>query len=405
MARALLVRLHRWAGLAIAAFLFVVGLTGSILAFYPDLNHWLTPELFPGPHPGTELSLGALAQRAEELVPNARVSSVFTGYAGTAMIQIEAGPGQPELDFSRIYLDPMTGAEFGRVNWGAFPTSRAEVLPFIYRLHYSLAAGDTGSWLLGIVALIWTIDCFVSFLLTLPPRSDRSRKNFLARWSPSWRIKAAGSFYRISFDIHRAGGLWLWGMLFIFAWSSVYWNMTSVYVAVTDALFGFSPPLWARPAPPASVSGGSIMTWEQAQAVAERLMTEQARSHGFSILRPVGLNRMHDRSVYSYDVMSSRDIADAYGATSIAFDAITGDLRDVTIPTGFRTGNTLTAWLGELHMADVFGLPYKTFVCLLGLAIAALSVTGVYIWWKKRAARLAHGRRASAGPAPAERRS
>jgi uncharacterized iron-regulated membrane protein len=189
-------------------------------------------------------------------------------------------------------------------------------------------------------------------------------------------------------------------MLFVFAWSSVYWNMTSVYVAVTDALFGFSPPEWARPAPQAPVSGGSIMTWEQAQSVADRLMLGQARSHGFSIVRPVGLNRMHDRSVFSYDVMSSRDIADTYGATSIAFDAVSGDLRDVTIPTGFRTGNTFTAWLAELHMADVFGLPYKTFVCLLGLSITTLSVTGVYIWWKKRAARLAHVRRAAARPAP-----
>lgn len=34
--------------------------------------------------------------------------------------------------------------------------------------------------------------------------------------------------------------------------------------------------------------------------------------------------------------------------------------------------------------AEVFGLPYRIFVCGLGIAIAMLSVTGVYIWWKKR---------------------
>lgn len=385
--RAMLVRLHRWAGLAIAGFLIVVGLTGGVLAFYPDLNHWLTPELFPGPHPGKEFPLGALAQRAEELVPDSRVSSVFTGYAGTAMIEVEARPGQPELDFSRIYLDPVTGAELGRVNWGAFPTDRATILPFIYSLHYSLAAGETGSWLLGIVALIWTIDCFVSFLVTLPPRSARSQKSFLARWIPSWRIKSGGSFYRAAFDVHRAGGLWLWAMLFVFAWSSVYWNLTSVYVAVMDSLLGFSPPLWARPAPEAPAHRGAIMTWEKAQSVAEKLMAEQAHIHGFSIARPVGLNLMHDRTVFSYDVMSSRDVADTYGATSIAFDAVGGAMLHATIPTGFRAGNTITTWLGSLHMADVFGLPYKAFVSCFGAFVATLSATGVYIWWRKRKAR------------------
>jgi uncharacterized iron-regulated membrane protein len=29
----------------------------------------------------------------------------------------------------------------------------------------------------------------------------------------------------------------------------------------------------------------------------------------------------------------------------------------------------------------------KVFVCAMGLAIATLSATGVYIWWKKREAR------------------
>jgi len=32
-------------------------------------------------------------------------------------------------------------------------------------------------------------------------------------------------------------------------------------------------------------------------------------------------------------------------------------------------------------------LPYRIFVCGLGLVIVMLSVTGVYIWWKKRQAR------------------
>ncbi len=51
MTRALFVWLHRWTRLLMAAFLIIVGLTGSLLAFWGELNHWLTPELFPGPRP------------------------------------------------------------------------------------------------------------------------------------------------------------------------------------------------------------------------------------------------------------------------------------------------------------------------------------------------------------------
>ena len=45
-------------------------------------------------------------------------------------------------------------------------------------------------------------------------------------------------------------------------------------------------------------------------------------------------------------------------------------------------------WFYLLHMARVFGVPYRVFVSLLGLAVVALSVTGVTIWMKKRAARI-----------------
>ncbi|MGZ8945232.1 MAG: PepSY domain-containing protein [Methylococcaceae bacterium] len=47
----------------------------------------------------------------------------------------------------------------------------------------------------------------------------------------------------------------------------------------------------------------------------------------------------------------------------------------------------LNCWLWPLHMARILGLPYKYFVCLMGQVVAMLSVTGVYIWLKKRRAR------------------
>ncbi|MEX2564352.1 MAG: PepSY-associated TM helix domain-containing protein [Cyclobacteriaceae bacterium] len=55
-------------------------------------------------------------------------------------------------------------------------------------------------------------------------------------------------------------------------------------------------------------------------------------------------------------------------------------------PTGQNTGSTVATWLFRLHMADIkaLGLPYRIFVTLLGIVIAFLSVSGVWIWLKKR---------------------
>jgi len=50
-------------------------------------------------------------------------------------------------------------------------------------------------------------------------------------------------------------------------------------------------------------------------------------------------------------------------------------------------GNLITRWIRMLHFGQSFGLAYKIFVSVLGLIITLLSVTGIYIWWKKHRAR------------------
>ncbi|WP_246206955.1 PepSY-associated TM helix domain-containing protein [Methylocystis heyeri] len=387
--RSLWVVVHRWTGLAMAAFLIVVGLTGSVLAFFGELNHWLSPELFPEPRPGVRLDAGTLARSAEELVPQARTSSVYLGFAGTAMVRMEPRPGAAQkLDFQQLMLDPIDGHELGRREAGGLPTGLATIIPFVYQLHMNLLMGPTGAWILGIVALVWTLDCFNGFYLTLPVPSRAARNGYFARWRPAWMVKWPASSYRLNFDLHRAGGLWLWAMLLVFAWSSVSFHLNGVYAAATRLFLAYEEPLMKHEAEPAPAQKNrKPLGWEEAQAIGVRLMDEQARNHDFKIDRPNALSYMRARGLYGYSVHSSRDVGEKYGSTTVYFDAYSGEFHALGLPSGEHAGNTLTSWLVALHMANLFGLPYKIFVCALGFAITMLSGTGVYIWLRKRRAR------------------
>jgi uncharacterized iron-regulated membrane protein len=397
MTRNFFVWLHRWTGLAMAAFLIVVGLTGSLLAFLPELDRAIAPKLFPGPHAGAELDPAALARRAEALAPSARANTVYVGYVGTAQVGMEARAGAAPLDFSQIYLDSVTGEELGRVKHGGLPATAGAIMPFVYSLHYELAMGDIGGWILGLVALAWTLDCFVGFYLTLPTPSGRSKKTFFTRWKPAWLVKWRGSVFRVNFDLHRAGGLWLWAALLLFAWSSVFMDLNGFYARATRLFLDYEPPIWALPAPPPHEETRQPLQWEEAQVIARRLMDEEAGKHGFVIERPLAFYFLRNKGLYEYRVRSGRDIGDKAGSTSIHFDAYSGALRNVQLPTGLHAGNTFTTWLVELHMANLFGLPYRIFVCALGLVIVGLSGTGVYIWWKKRRARMGIARGTTPG--------
>lgn len=388
MARRIFVWMHRWAGLLMAGFLILVGITGSLLAFNSELERLISPQLYAAPRPGAvPLDAATLAERAEALIPQARARSV--SFAGSDQVLVTIGPrkeseGEPDtLGFNQLFLDPYTGEELGRRTWGDISQGWINLMPFIYKVHFELALSMTGIWILGIVALVWTLDCFVGFYLTLPA----GNREFWRHWKHAWLIKWNASAFRINFDLHRAGGLWLWAALLIFAWSSVYMNLwDTVYTWATRAVLDYRP-LWTELHDLPRPLENPRLDWRAALSTGERLMAEQAEIHGFTVERPMVFAFDSGKGLYSYKVRSGRDIQDRRGNTEVLFDADTGERRLLLLPTGQYAGNTVTSWLYALHEANVFGMPYRIFVCVLGLVIVMLSATGVYIWWKKRRAR------------------
>lgn len=392
--RAFWVWLHRWVGLAMAGFLLIIGLTGSLLAFYPELQRLANPHWYPDRAPAQWLSPGELAARVEAAEPRVRVTMLQRpGFEGATRAwfvpRTDPASGKPfDVADEFVILDPASGQVLDRGRWGGIGSGLRFIVDFVYELHYSLALGMTGVWILGILALLWTIDCFVGAYLTLPPRPN-ARRGFWARWAPAWKVKAGAGAWRLNFDLHRAGGLWPWAMLLVFAWSSVYMNLwDTVYTWSMRAVSDFRPP-WVLQVPLPQPLEQPPLDWREAQARAEQLLQAQAREHGFRAGRGVSIQYDGESGSYTYQADSSLEIADRprrYMA-QVIFDARSGELQHLLLPRGQYAGNTVSNWLYALHMGNVFGLPYRVFVCVLGLVIAMLSVTGVVVWWHKRRAR------------------
>jgi len=387
-----LVIIHRWSGLVMAAFLIVVGLTGALLPFSDPLERLINPQLFArAPAGARPLDLATLAERAEAQEPRARVA--YFGLTIPDQVSIHVVPRKDprtgkdfQLDFDHVLLDPFTGAELGRRMEGDLTQGRINIVPFILTLHESLAMGNAGAWVLGVVALLWTLDCFLALYLTLP----RGLPDFGRRWIPAWLVKKTSNSFRLNFDLHRATGLWMWPMLLVFAWSSVMFNLEPVYDAVTRTLFDYTPIEESlRTLQPSHPNLNPKLNWSAAQARGVELVAEQAHIQGFHIVRPFGLAYLPELGVYDYDVRTDQDVGGRTFEAGVWLDGNTGALQKVFPPLGPRSGDAITTWLYALHWADFHDLlAYRIFVSALGLLIVALSVTGVAIWWIKRRARL-----------------
>ncbi len=308
---------------------------------------------------------------------------------------------------NQIFVNPYNGVIVGQRLTGDISQGRKNFMPFVYSLHYSLALGTVGSYLLGIVALLWTLDCFVGFYLTLPIRKiQRTQLSvvqshsltrpwlywfftsfiWLKRWMPAWKLRWNGVAHKVVFDLHRAGGLWVWAMLFVFAWSSVGFNLSAVYQPVMRLLMPYSvtekiqiKSTTALLVPP--------IGWQAARRLAAATMAQQAKEKGFVIRRERSISYNPDRGIYEYRTLSTLDVGDKSGNTRLFIDATDGRLVRLDLPTGVKAGNTVDTWLMALHTATVWGLPMQIFVSLMGGMIVILSVTGIIIWWRKYKAR------------------
>lgn len=392
MIRGAFVWLHRWTGLLMASFLIVVGLTGTVLAFKVELDRLINPQLLVTPKPGQQpLDLATLAEHAEAQEPHARATYFQCNIPGHMMIpmspRVDPVKGKPyQLDFDHVFLNPYTGEEVGRRMEGEILQGRINVIPFIYKIHTSLALGNFGYWTLGVVALIWTLDCFVGFYLTLPA----GKGNFWRNWKVAWLVKWRSSKFRINFDLHRAVGLWFWPLLLVFAWSSVMFNLSPVYDKVTRAVFDYHSDLDVYSLPGMHTNATPRLDWHAAQARGAQLMQAQAELHGFTVLQPRGMGFDPSVCVYFYDVHSSKDVSDRGWETTIWLDGDTGELRKYWPSVGQHSGNTVETWLRAIHFADIRGwYAYRILVGVLGLLMVLLAVTGVYIWLRKRRARRA----------------
>jgi uncharacterized iron-regulated membrane protein len=389
--RQTLVLVHRWVGLTMTLFLFAAGLTGSLLAFYDELDHWLADEHFAITVPAKAQPLPPLVlfERINaNLAPRAHIHNVPLDiprdHALSVWVDANEDPvtGKPhELGFNEVMIDPYTGQITGQRQWGEFTLASGGLMPFLYSLHYTFAIPNWGAAIMGIIALLWAIDCFAGAYLTFP-----KGRPFVEKWIPAWQIKRGASFHRFNLDLHRASGLWLWAVLFIFAWSSVMFNLRAeVYRPVMQTMFEFQPDVWDLPKQNAP-SGMAKLSPAQALRLTEQAAQQLAHQRGFTAGQPYMLYDLEEKNIYALRFKSSLDVGET-AMTYVGINAVTGERLGAYLPSGEAAGDTVGSWLMMLHMGKVWGLPYRIFVCCLGLIVAALCVTGVVLWWKKRSAR------------------
>ncbi|OXL27039.1 PepSY domain-containing protein [Psychrobacter sp. DAB_AL32B] len=422
--------IHRYTGLVMAAFLIMAGITGALLAFHDELDDVFNQRLaYVKPAQTPVLSIATLHDKvissypeysfsafAVTVEPNRAVVFVVDKYKGDVKVA-------PEPPFQEVYINPFTAEIMGTRDKNEW--AWRNTMYKVFWLHRDLLLGDIGKLILGIVALVWTLNCFIGFYLTFPRAvknsstsnkiSTKKRASFFKRWLPAWKIRTKTNIFKLNYDVHQAFGLWLWIMLFVIAWSSVGFNLQQVYKPVMQVVVGLegkdgkggkskkADKTSAQILPntmPVSVSSkigadaiNDVINKANSIEYVSKQATIAAQKNGLSVQQLLGIRWVEEDKQWQMRFKTNKDIGKKGGASSITVNAKTGSVERVNF--GYQNasfGNKTDQWLSTLHMGHIghgIGhLAYQIFLALIGLAVAVLSGTGVYLWWKGRQQRL-----------------
>jgi uncharacterized iron-regulated membrane protein len=249
------------------------------------------------------------------------------------------------------------------------------------------------------VALVWFFDCFVGFYLTLPRRRRREAeadeppsKGWWAGWRPAWSVRWRPGTYRWTFDLHRACGLWAWLFLATLALSAATLNLyPEVFRPILLSFSKYTPSagdMYPQRPPGERVTPG--IGFAEAAAAA----TAEAARRGW----PEPINRIFyaERAGYytaSFFRRGDYLAVDGMPHRRLYLDGSTGRVVSVRDPWTGSGADIFRQAQFPLHSGRILGLPGRIMISVMGLVVAALSVTGVVIWHRKRRARLAARRR------------
>lgn len=347
--RAVLLKVHLWIGMAAALFLFALGLSGALLTFEDIIDPALNASAWYVKPQGTPLKLTQITQAIRQALPQSTLEELVLPQNpdDTVKVLVQQSNGSDV----GIGVNPYTGQIVGRNSDQQF---RPMLLIREFHTHL-LIPRRSGHMILTIAAF-----CLVALAVT-----------GMVLWWPRKIFKLrGGSSPKVVLDLHQMLGLWSSACVLLFA-------LTGIGIGLEDQVNN-----WAR-----AVSHMPRATWPQPKpraAGTPPLLPDELLARAESIApgaRPIGLD-FDSPNDPALVIMKFPE--DHLGRTFVILDRYSGEVLRFDNTRAMPVALKYTRlWNQEIHTGEIFGWPTRILASIFSLAVAALAVTGPWIWWNR----------------------
>ncbi len=356
--RNFMVWLHRWIALTLGAFIVVVSVSGSFIAFEGQLVRARNAKLQRAEIPASgsaRLPLDSVLARARAL-----------GTIGS--LTLPDGEGRAVVatmpDEHEVYLNPYTGAVLGtRTRAQRHAGVVSGFMRANHVIHTSLMTRKIGNQV-----VVWSTIASVVLVL-----------GGLYLWwrDKLWRLRLAASWKRINFDLHHLLGIATFVVLLLMTVTGVimHYPLAGRAIGKLDRVRSSDPAQPAQPSP-----------------LTPMVSLDSAARASLAALPGSVLSAISIPPDTRWPLLLVRHFPEDRapgGGSRVLIDRWTGAVLSVHSTRTAGLGTRINNLQRPLHTGDVLGLPTQIIWFLGCWVLVSQAVTGVLMWWHGRPARKA----------------
>jgi uncharacterized iron-regulated membrane protein len=351
-------QVHLWIGIVLTLYMILIGVTGSILVFRPEL------ERLCGLKPWQRIQVKEPIADITTVVENLKAA-----YPRLRVVSVDA-PAENEATFVAVLegrgrIKVACGPKEGQV-LGEFPRGR-NWLDVVQEFHESLLIhpGSQGRMLNGVGAACLLLLNLTGIVIWWPG---------IRNWKRVLKVDFRRNWRRINFDLHLSMGFWTILIASFWAVSGIYFGWPRQVFRFVDSI---SPVITARP-PAVSVAPESSFPQLDLRVLVQQARTLDPGStvggiaFPYSRRAPLGILMRRGNSV-------GREYVD-----TVYFNPYSGEYISTW---KYGVNQSVGDWIiwsqVPLHFGTYWGLGVKIVWAAAGLAIPLLTITGLLMYWNR----------------------
>jgi len=364
-------KLHLWLGLGSGLVVFLVSITGCILAFEHEIKNITLPFIHSAPSQSTALlPPSELIKKSEAVIKGAKASSIYYYEEGkSAVVRFNI---KKTKSVQQVYLNPYTGEVLKAWNL------EDDFFRIIFNGHFNLwIPRPVGSYIVSYGTLVFSILLITGIVLWWPKKLTKSNtdKSFKIKWNAKWR--------RVNYDLHNVPGFYVFFLALALALTGLTFGVDWFFNGFYKIASGGKSRIEKRIEPLSDTTLANNQSKEKTlDMLWSKIIKNKNNEASISITNPAEMSKPIAVTIIpnsgTYYQSYTRFFDQHSGIEFTGKKLFDGHSEEI------KFGRFLHNISYDIHVGGIAGLPGKFIAFIASFVCTSLPVSGFIIWWGRK---------------------